>query len=151
MSKRFMRLPLRFKSQLDLQITTTIMKVRDEHSKTSSWFTNTKVYSLQHLSVVVGKRETGYENWVGCVSVTKRMKISWREREGRHRPWIIFHVSLVIQSVLVLLFRLHNFAFGVKPIFWAHPPNVCRNFRLTSHVRSWYTPVVFTMSRPTAN
>ena len=57
-----MRVALRYKCQLYLVVASTVMKRRsDEHSKTPSWYINTKVYSLLHILVVVVKRETEYE------------------------------------------------------------------------------------------
>ena len=41
-------------------VTSTMMKKSDKHTKTSSWFTNTKVYLLLYFLVVIKKRETAY-------------------------------------------------------------------------------------------
>ena len=48
---------------------------------------------------------------------------TWGERGlgDRHRPLIIFPVSIVVLTVLVGWYRLHSFAFGVRPLFRAHP------------------------------
>ena len=56
---------LHFKFQLYLVVTSTVMKRRsDKHTKTLSWFDNTKVYSLLHLLEVNKKGKTAYEKWV---------------------------------------------------------------------------------------
>ena len=49
------------KCQSDLVITTMMKRRSGKHTKTSSWFVNTKVDSLLHILVVVKKKETEYE------------------------------------------------------------------------------------------
>ena len=58
MSNSSMRVPLCCKCQLELMITSTMMKRSDEYTKTLSCFINIKAYSLLHILVAVEKRET---------------------------------------------------------------------------------------------
>ena len=43
------------------------------------------------------------------------------EREGRHRPWIIFAFSIVVITVLVCWFHFHSFTSCVRSLFGANP------------------------------
>ena len=59
-----MSVALRLNSSSDLVVTSNVMKRRDEHTQTQSWFVNTEVYKLQQFLVVVERRETAYEKWI---------------------------------------------------------------------------------------
>ena len=48
---------LHLKCQLDLVVTSAVMKRNAEHTKIPSWFIDTKDYLLLHLLVVIEKRE----------------------------------------------------------------------------------------------
>ena len=84
-----------FMCQLDLEI--TCQKI-DECTKTLSWFANTKVYSLLHILVVIRERERERERERQSMKTELTMLArqretkchEGRERESRHRPWIIF-------------------------------------------------------------
>ena len=56
----------------------------DKHTKTSSWFANTKVYLQLHSLAVVEKKEVAYK-----MSWGDRERETDRDRESRRRPWII--------------------------------------------------------------
>ena len=117
------------------------VRKKDAHTKNPSWFANTKVYSLPHILVVVRKRETEYEDWDDCVSLTKRNNLLWRERErNRHGPWIIFQVFSRSSNTCMFI----DFVFIDSCLVWD-----------TSWERSpkWrqQRSSVFTSSRPAAN
>ena len=71
----------------------------DKHAKTPSSFANTKFYSLLHFLVVVGEKETAYENWIEHVSNLKRNKMSRGEIEQRKTEFS-FTFSLVVLRCL---------------------------------------------------
>ena len=148
-----MHVALHRKCQPDLVIIFTVMKRSVEHTKTSSWFVNIKLFSLLHILVVVEKRETKYENWIDCVSLTKRNKMLWgkRERESWHRPWIIFFVFRCSLTRTCSLVSFSQLRVWCKTPSWSSLQNEGHNFQLSSHRCSRCSTVVFTSSRLAAN
>ena len=59
--------------------------------KTLSWFINTKVYLLQHFLSNHQEERKKFMKYKSTV-LARHKETCNEEREGRHRPWIIFHV-----------------------------------------------------------
>ena len=65
-----------------------------------------------------------------------------REREGKYRSWIFFLIFCCSSNLLVRWFRLHSCAFGVGPLFGAHPKTEAIIF-VSLHLRGRKLPVFF--------
>ena len=101
----------------------TVRKI-DKHAKTPSCFSNTKAYSLLHFLVLVGERETAYEDWVDCVTKPKRNNMFWGEREQ-------FSVVVLMCSLI----SSPQLRIRCETPFRSSLQNEGHNFRLSSHCR----------------
>ena len=118
----FMCVALHLKCQSNPRCNLTVRK-SDEHTKTLSWFINTKVYLLLHFLEVIKKRETAYKIWVNHFSKTEWNKISWeREREQTQTLILTFPFSAVVSTCACLLVLSSQLCIWVwDPFFGGHP------------------------------
>ena len=117
----------------------------EEHTKTPSWFTNTKVYSLLHFSVLVGNKLS--EKWVDCFCQIERNKILWKVRGQTLTLILTSSFSAVVLARACSLFSSSRICSGFQILFPELIQNGRRNFRSSEHRCNGCTTVVFTSSR----
>ena len=81
----------------------------------------------------------------------QREKTCQEEKESRDRPWIFFLVFCCSSTMLVLWFRFHRFASGVRPPFRSLPKNGATIFVCPYISVACVQLTVFTSSRQATN
>ena len=121
----------------------------DEPTKTLSWFTNAKIYSLTLFKVVV--RNIVLKLNRTCLLDKKKPHVMKSEREGRLRTWTIFPGSCCSSNALFHWFHHHSCTSGVRPLFGA--PTKMRHEIFVSFyiVFGWWSTLVISSSRLQTN
>ena len=155
-----MRDVLHLKCQSDLVITSQWKK--ETNTKTHLVLLIQKFnrnYTLQLFSVREKRRmktestALARRREIKCHEVRERERERKGERErerveGRHRPWIIFHISIEALTMLVRWFRLLSLMSDVRPFFGAHPKMVATTYGCLYIVASSRQITLFQFSIP---